>query len=129
VNTATIDGSPCRHLVFEQPPGIELELWVEKNEHALPRRLIVTYHDLPGQPNFVAEMFGWDFSIHPAECYGVTGYNWSAGVTGPLSSLYLRRPANGCVAHDLSVALIDRNRSIVRDLVQASIIRFYMATA
>jgi hypothetical protein len=67
VNTVTIDGTPCRHLVFEQPPGIELELWVEKNDRALPRRLVVTYRDLPGQPNFVAELSDWNFSVHPAD--------------------------------------------------------------
>ncbi|MBV8455403.1 MAG: DUF2092 domain-containing protein [Acetobacteraceae bacterium] len=67
VNAVTIDGVPCRHLLFIQPPGIELELWVEKNERSLPRRLIVTYHNLPGQPNFVAEFSDWDFSIHPSD--------------------------------------------------------------
>jgi hypothetical protein len=66
VNTVTLDGTPCRHLLFEQPPGIELELWVEKNDRALPRRLVVTYRDLPGQPNFVAELFDWNFSVPPA---------------------------------------------------------------
>ena len=67
VNTVTIDGVPCRHLLFVQPPGIELELWVEKNDRSLPRRLIVTYHNLPGEPNFVAEFSNWDFSIHPSD--------------------------------------------------------------
>jgi hypothetical protein len=67
VNTVTIDGVQCRHLLFTQPPGIELELWVEKNERSLPRRLIVTYHNLPGQPNFVAEFSDWDFSIRPSD--------------------------------------------------------------
>ena len=67
VNTVMIDGVPCRHLLFIQPPGIELELWVEKNERSLPRRLIVTYHNLPGQPDFVAEFSNWDFSIHPSD--------------------------------------------------------------
>ena len=67
VNTVMIDGVPARHLLFTQPPGIELELWVEKNERSLPRRLIVTYHNLPGQPNFVAEFSDWDFSIHPSD--------------------------------------------------------------
>jgi hypothetical protein len=30
----------------------------------LPRRLIVTYRSLPGEPNFVAEMSDWNFSVH-----------------------------------------------------------------
>jgi hypothetical protein len=67
VNTVTIDGIPCLHMFFSQPPGIELELWVEKNDQSLPRRLIVTYRTLPGQPNFVAEFSDWNFNVHPSE--------------------------------------------------------------
>ncbi len=66
VNTVMIDGVPCRHLIFYQPPGIELELWLEKSDRAVPRRLIVTYNSLPDKPNFVAEMSDWNFSIHPS---------------------------------------------------------------
>jgi hypothetical protein len=66
VNTVTIDGVPCRHLVFAQPPGIELELWLEK-DRAVPRRLIVIDNALRGSPNFVAEMSDWNFSVHPAD--------------------------------------------------------------
>jgi hypothetical protein len=62
VNTVTIDGTPCKHLYFEQPPGIELELWVEANERSLPRRLIVTYANLPGSPSFVAMFSDWNLS-------------------------------------------------------------------
>jgi hypothetical protein len=67
VGMVTIDGAPYLHLVFSQPPGIELELWVENNEQSLPRRLIVTYHDLPGTPNFIAEFSDWNFNIHPSD--------------------------------------------------------------
>ena len=67
VNTVTVDGVPCLHLFFSQPPGINLELWVEKNDQSLPRRLIVTYRSLPGQPDFVAQFSNWNFSIHPAD--------------------------------------------------------------
>ena len=67
VNTVTIDGAPYDHLFLSQPPGIELELWLSKSEQALPRRLIVTYRSLPGQPNFIAEFSDWNFNIHPAD--------------------------------------------------------------
>jgi hypothetical protein len=62
VNTVTIDGVQCRHLYFDQPPGITLELWVEANEQALPRRLIVTYTDLPDRPTFIALFSDWNLS-------------------------------------------------------------------
>ena len=64
VNTVTIDGVECRHLVFSQPPGIEIELWLEKNDRSLPRRLVVSYPTLPKQPNFVAELSDWTFDVH-----------------------------------------------------------------
>jgi hypothetical protein len=67
VNTVTIDGAPYLHLFFSQPPGIELELWVAKSDRALPRRLIVTYRSLPGEPNFIAEFSDWNFDIHPSD--------------------------------------------------------------
>ncbi len=67
VGTVTIDGSPYLHLLFIQPPGIELELWLEKNDQSLPKRLIVTYRNLPGQPNFIAEFSDWNFNIHPSD--------------------------------------------------------------
>ena len=67
VDTVTIDGSPYLHLFFLQPPGIELELWLAKDNQSLPRRLIVTYRDLPGQPNFIAEFSDRNLDIHPSD--------------------------------------------------------------
>jgi hypothetical protein len=67
VNTVTIDGVPCLHLFFSQPPGIDLELWLEKNDQSLPRRLIVTYRSLPGQPDFVAAFSNWNLAAHPTD--------------------------------------------------------------
>jgi hypothetical protein len=67
VNTVTIDGVACLHMFFVQPPDIELELWLEKNEQSLPLRLIVTYRSLPGEPNFIATFSNWNFSVHPSD--------------------------------------------------------------
>ncbi|MDC9832758.1 DUF2092 domain-containing protein [Rhizobium binxianense] len=59
VGTATVDGIECRHLLFSQKSGIDVELWVEKNDAATPHRLVVTYPLLQGQPSFVAEFTSW----------------------------------------------------------------------
>ena len=43
VGTSTIDGLRCNHFFFEQAADdLELELWLEDNERALPRRFVVT---------------------------------------------------------------------------------------
>lgn len=59
-------GGPYTHLFFQQPPGIELELWVDR-EHALPHRLIATYRSLPGEPRFIAEMSDWRMDLHRSD--------------------------------------------------------------
>jgi hypothetical protein len=80
VGTSTIDGVRCNHFFFEQAPDdLELELWLEDNEQALPRRLVVTYRSLPGRPIFIAELSGWDFSIQPPDSAFV--FQPPAGVT------------------------------------------------
>ena len=67
VGTSKVDGVECRHLFFSQRGGIDLELWVENNDAAIPHRLIVTYRLLPGQPEFIAEFANWDTAVHPSE--------------------------------------------------------------
>ena len=62
VGETTIDDVLCVHMFFVQPPAIEIEAWVEKNEQAVPRRIIVTYRDLPGQPRFISQLSAWNLS-------------------------------------------------------------------
>ena len=66
VGTVKIDGAPARHLFFTQTGATELELWLDK-ERAVPRRLIITYRAMPGQPNFVAEFADWNFNNRPSD--------------------------------------------------------------
>jgi len=40
---------------------------VEKNDQSLPRRLIITYRTMSGQPSVIAELSDWNFSIHPSD--------------------------------------------------------------
>ena len=67
VNEVTIGRVKAEHLLFMQPPGIELQLWVQSGERAVPRRLVVTYRSLPGEPRFIAEMNDWNFGVTPSD--------------------------------------------------------------
>jgi hypothetical protein len=62
VGTTNIDGTRCRHFFFTQASELEMELWLEDNDKALPRRLVVTYLNIPGRPRFIAELSNWDFT-------------------------------------------------------------------
>jgi hypothetical protein len=80
VGTALIDGVRCRHFFFEQATDdLDVELWLEDNERALPRRFVVAYRSLPGRPIFVADLFDWDFSIKTPDSEFV--FRPPAGVT------------------------------------------------
>jgi hypothetical protein len=80
VGTATIDGVTCNHFFFVQAAeDLEWELWLEDNDRALPRRVVVTYRSLPGRPNFIAALSSWDFST-PAPDNAFT-FEPPAGVT------------------------------------------------
>ena len=61
VNTVTINGAPSLHLALAQP-GLELELWLTKNQQSLPERVFITYRSVPGQPSFVAQFSDWNLS-------------------------------------------------------------------
>jgi hypothetical protein len=63
VNDVTIGGVLSRHLTLFQPPGLELEIWLTKNEQSLPERLFITYRSIPGQPTFIATFSDWNFSV------------------------------------------------------------------
>jgi hypothetical protein len=54
ISLALLDGQKCNHFFFLQPPGIELELWSEADERALPRRIAITYRSIPGEPQFLS---------------------------------------------------------------------------
>jgi hypothetical protein len=67
VNDVTIDGVLSRHLTLFQPPGLELEIWLTKNEQSLPERLFITYRSIEGQPAFIATFSDWNFSVAPTD--------------------------------------------------------------
>ena len=55
----------CHHLAFTQD-AIDWEIWIEKGDRPLPRRVTITYKRLPGVPRFTAAMDLWDLTSTPA---------------------------------------------------------------
>ena len=58
VGEASFEGNAGHHFLFLQPPGIELELFTEDGT-SLPRRIVVTYRSIPGEPQFISELEDW----------------------------------------------------------------------
>ncbi len=54
-------GVPCHHLVFAQET-IEWQLWIDAGPEPLPRKLVITYVQEPGEPQYEATIRRWALS-------------------------------------------------------------------
>ena len=51
----------CHHLAFQQEM-IDWQIWIDAGEIPLPRKLLITYKNQPGQPHYSATMDDWDLT-------------------------------------------------------------------
>jgi len=56
-----VGDTQCHHLLFEQE-NIDWQIWIDSGQPPLPRKLVITYKQEPGQPQYVATMDNWDLS-------------------------------------------------------------------
>jgi hypothetical protein len=54
-------GVDCHHLAFSQP-SIDWQIWIDAGETPLPRKLVLSYHDEPGVPQYFAVIRKWDLA-------------------------------------------------------------------
>lgn len=64
-------GVLCEHLGFVQD-DIDWQIWIESGKRQIPRKIVITYKNLPGQPQFIAFLNDWvidksitDFVFNP----------------------------------------------------------------
>jgi hypothetical protein len=58
VEPANMAGVPCDHLAF-RGDQVDLQLWISQGDQPLPRRLVITYKQAEGQPQFWAQFRDW----------------------------------------------------------------------
>ena len=61
VEQASIAGVPCDHLAFRGDLA-DVQLWVARGDQPLPSRIVMTYTDAAGQPQFRAQFTGWNLA-------------------------------------------------------------------
>jgi hypothetical protein len=66
VGEATIDGRLCEHLVLVSGEA-DFQIWIEKGETPLPRRLVITYREAPGIPQFWARIHDWNLAAESSD--------------------------------------------------------------
>jgi hypothetical protein len=60
VGRHSVDGTPCHHLAFSQY-SIDWQIWIEDGPRPVPRKLLITYKEEPGSPQYTAILSDWDF--------------------------------------------------------------------
>jgi hypothetical protein len=68
VGRHAVDGILCHHLAFSQD-ALDWQIWIEDGPRPVPRKLVITYKNEPGSPQYVARITGWDFHPRVADGY------------------------------------------------------------
>lgn len=56
----TVLGVPCEHLAFSMD-HIDWQIWIEDGAKPVPRKIVITYKDEEGSPQYTAILSNWDF--------------------------------------------------------------------
>jgi hypothetical protein len=59
VETSHLFGSPTHHLAARGDTA-DFQVWVREGDHPLPMRVVITYKDEPGQPEYRADFSNWN---------------------------------------------------------------------
>jgi hypothetical protein len=62
VEKTTITDVPCDHLAVRTAGGVDFQVWVAQGSEPLPRRIVITYKDGKGQPQFWADLSNWNLA-------------------------------------------------------------------
>jgi hypothetical protein len=63
--TATL-GAPADHIAAKTPT-VDFQLWIAEGDRPLPMRVVLTYRNAPGQPQFRAQFSDWNLDIKPPD--------------------------------------------------------------
>lgn len=61
VQHVMLDAGTCEHLAF-RTKTVDFQLWVREGEEPVPCRVVITYKNAPGHPQFVADFHDWNFA-------------------------------------------------------------------
>ncbi len=66
VGEAMISGVLCDHLALRSETE-DVQVWIAQGDEPVPRRIIIAYRQIEGQPRFWAQFTEWDFSPELSE--------------------------------------------------------------
>lgn len=61
IGSSYVFGVRCNHLLFEEKDKY-WQIWIEDGKRKIPRKIVITYKNLPGSPQFIAIFNDWIFN-------------------------------------------------------------------
>jgi len=61
-----VRGVKCHHLAIRQE-SVDWQIWIQATDPPVPRKLVITYKELPGQPQYVAFLNDWNLAAEVPE--------------------------------------------------------------
>jgi hypothetical protein len=62
VETTTIMDVPCDHIAAQTSRGVDFQAWIAQGSEPLPRRIVITYKEETGEPQFWADLSNWNLA-------------------------------------------------------------------
>ena len=56
-----LQGVKHHHLLLSNQ-NVDYQVWIEDSARPVPKKIVITYVNEPGQPQFTALLTGWDFA-------------------------------------------------------------------
>jgi hypothetical protein len=66
VEKATTLGTPAHHIAAKTPT-VDFQVWIADGDRPVPLRVVLTYKNTRGQPQYRAQFSDWNLDIHPAD--------------------------------------------------------------
>jgi len=64
----SVAGVPSHHLVFSQE-AIDWQIWIEDGPRPVPTKMVITYKNDPGSPQYTATLSEWNFNPRVSDHY------------------------------------------------------------
>ncbi|MGA2404845.1 MAG: DUF2092 domain-containing protein [Syntrophobacteraceae bacterium] len=62
VETMRIADVACDHIVARTADGVDFQVWIAQGDQPLPKRVVITYRQRKGQPQYWADLSNWNLS-------------------------------------------------------------------
>lgn len=61
IGTGYVFETKCDHLAFRQP-GVDWQIWIEQGDKPVPRKVVITYKELPARPQYTSYLSDWNLN-------------------------------------------------------------------